>query len=105
VVESEQGAGSARWARAREGGFAVKFTYRLIKETSGYVAECVESDAAGEGTTADEAVESLRVVLDERMCRPDAVAPPAAPVRSEIDLELAVDKRTRKSIDLGGPGG
>ena len=83
----------------------MKFTYRLIKDANGYVAECVESDAAGEGKSAKEAVESLRVSLDERMFRPDAVAPPPTGPHSPIELELASDKPAPKSLDLGGPGG
>ena len=84
----------------------MKFTYRLIKDANGYLAECVESDAAGEGKSSKEAVESLRTSLEERMFRPDAVAPPAAAEpHSTIELELASDNAAPKSIDLGGPGG
>jgi hypothetical protein len=65
----------------------MKFTYRLIKDRRGWLAECVESDAAGEGESSMEAVESLRVSLEERMLRPDAVAPPpdAEPVTIELE--------------------
>ena len=53
----------------------MKFTYRLIREaTAWWFAECVESDAVGEGKTAPEAVESLRASIEDRMFRPDAVA-------------------------------
>jgi hypothetical protein len=83
----------------------MKFTYRLIKDANGYVAECVESEAAGEGKTSKDAVESLRASLEERMFRPDAVAPPPETERSTIELELASEKTPRKSLDLGGPGG
>ena len=83
----------------------MKFTYHLIKDANGYVAECVESEAAGEGKTSKEAVESLRLSLEERMFRPDAVAPPPETPHSAIDLELASERTPRKSLDLGGPGG
>ena len=83
----------------------MKFTYRLIKDASGWMAECVESDVAGEGKTAEEAVESLHASLEERMFRPDAVAPPPETEHSVIELELTDDKTPRKSLDLGGPGG
>lgn len=83
----------------------MKFTYRLIRDGSGWVAECAESDALGEGKTSKEAVESLRASLEERMFRPDAVAPPEETARTTIELELATEKPTRKSLDLGGPGG
>jgi hypothetical protein len=83
----------------------MKFTYRLIKDKNGYVAECVESDAAGEGKSSKEAVESLRASLEERMFRPDAVAPPESTAHSTIELELTSEKAAPKSLDLGGPGG
>lgn len=83
----------------------MKFTYRLQKETSGWLAECVESDAMGEGTTERDAIQSLRVSLEERMLRPDAVAPPSEEIAASIELELAAEKATPDSLDLGGPGG
>lgn len=84
----------------------MKFTYRLVKDANGWVAECVESEAAGEGKTSKEAVESLRASLEERMFRPDAVAPPPEAEHSKIELELASEAaKSRKSVDLRGPGG
>ena len=85
----------------------MKFTYRLIRDKNGFLAECVESEAAGEGKTAKDAVESLRKSLEERMFRPDAVAPPSTPTEGVVELVLA-DEATpsaeRRSLDLGGPG-
>ena len=66
----------------------MKFTYRLIKDGTGWLAECVESEVAGEGKTAHDAVQSLRAALEERMERPDAVAPPSRPEHARIELEL-----------------
>lgn len=85
----------------------MKFTYRLIKDASGWMAECVESEAAGEGKTSKEAVESLRTSLEERMFRPDAVAPPEQTEHSTIELELTSESESEKTreLDLGGPGG
>ena len=83
----------------------MKFTYRLQKEATGWLAECVESDAMGEGTTERDAVQSLRTSLEERMLRPDAVAPPAEQISASIELELTNEKTPRDSLDLGGPGG
>ncbi|CAN5920906.1 hypothetical protein BH11MYX4_BH11MYX4_26000 [soil metagenome] len=84
----------------------MKFTYRLRKEPSGWLAECVASDAMGEGRTESEAVASLRISLEERMFRPDAVAPPAVPPpRPTIVLELAAAAAGPDSLDPGGPGG
>jgi hypothetical protein len=83
----------------------MRFSYRLIKDKSGIVAECVESEAAGEGKTEREAVNSLRNALAERMFRPDAVAPPSKPeAEPAIELVLADENAERKSLDLGGPG-
>lgn len=86
----------------------MRFTYRLVREKDGFVAECFESEAAGEGKTEALAVESLRKVLEERMFRPDAVAPPpkAPPGAngSAIELVHMPDSATRPTLDLGGPG-
>ncbi len=86
----------------------MKFTYRLIRDKGGFVAECIEAEAAGDGRTAKDAVESLRLALEERMFRPDAVAPPSEPAESVIELVLADERGSasseRGSLDLGGPG-
>ncbi len=65
----------------------MRFTYRLVPDGSGFVAECVENEAAGEGRTEREAIDSLRTTLRERLIRPDAVAPPSNPV-PEPEIEL-----------------
>ena len=86
----------------------MRFSYRLIRDKSGFVAECIESDVAGEGDTAKDAVESLRTSLEERMFRPDAIAPPAEATESTIELVLSDGaerhREEEKTIDLGGPG-
>ncbi len=64
----------------------MKFTYRILEDGGSFVAECLESDAQGEGKTADDAVASLRASLRERMFRPDAVAPPSERTTSAIEL-------------------
>jgi hypothetical protein len=81
----------------------MKFSYRLIEDVNGWLAECVESDAAGEGASEREAVESLRKALEERMLRPDAIAPPSSPDSARIELERAPDAG-RTPLDLSGPG-
>jgi hypothetical protein len=86
----------------------MKLHYRLIKDANGFLAECVESDAMGEGKTAKEAVASLKKSLQERMFRPDAVAPPPEQEEPEIELVLADDRGDRadvgREVDYGGPG-
>jgi hypothetical protein len=72
----------------------MRFSYYLIRDKGGYVAECVESEAAGEGKSGPEAVASLRKSLEERMSRPDAVAPPSERVEGTIELVLADDRTT-----------
>jgi len=87
----------------------MRLSYRLVRDARGYVAECVESEAAGEGKSAREAVASLKQSLEERMLRPDAIAPPSHPTNETIELVLA-DGRSEsrlendREIDLGGPG-
>ena len=78
----------------------MRFSYRLIKDARGYLAECIESEAAGEGKTAHDAVESLREALRERMFRADAVAPPPASVETEIELVLTEDGQSEASASV-----
>lgn len=68
----------------------MKLTYRLVRDAAGWVAECVETEAAGEGRTEGDAVAALKNALVERLFRPDAVAPPSRPEPApEIELEPA----------------
>jgi len=83
----------------------MKFTYRLISADGGWLAECVETDAAGEGATEDAAVASLRKAIEERMFRPDAIAPPSSPTRAAIELTPASEREKEEHmLDAGGPG-
>lgn len=82
----------------------MKFSYRVRQDGNAYTAECVENDALGEGPTRQAAVESLRVALQERMFRPDAVAPPSVPDDDRIELREANEEPPAEKIDLGGPG-
>ncbi len=76
----------------------MKFSYTLSQDASGWLAECVESDAAGTGPTPEEAVASLRRSLEERMFRPDAVAPPSENPHAPIVLERAAQTKPRSSF-------
>lgn len=75
----------------------MRFSYRLIKDARGYLAECIECELAGEGKTVRDAVESLRESLKERMCRADAVAPPPSAVDAAVELVLTEDGQSGSS--------
>lgn len=79
----------------------MRFSYRLTREKGGFLAACVESDALGEGATEKDAVASLRQALEERMFRPDAVAPPSDRADGSIELVRADEA---KVIEPSGPG-
>ena len=64
----------------------MQFSYRLQKTDGAFAAECLELDVVGEGPSEDAAVASLRDLLEERMLRPDAIAPPASGAEGKIDL-------------------
>lgn len=75
----------------------MRFSYRLIRDARGYLAECIEADVAGEGKNARDAVESLRTSLKERMFRADAIAPPSSTFEATIDLVLTEDGQSEPS--------
>jgi hypothetical protein len=64
----------------------MKVSYRLVASPQGWIAECVEADAEGQGETAEAAVFELRQALAARL-RPEAVAPPPSPLPAP-DIEL-----------------
>jgi hypothetical protein len=78
----------------------MRFTYRLIRDARGYLAECIEAEAAGEGKTARDALASLREALRERMFRADAIAPPPGCVETEIELVLTEDGQSEPSASV-----
>ena len=82
----------------------MNFTYRIVEDDGCFVAECLESDAQGEGKTQNAAVESLRSALSERMFRPDAIAPPDVDTTEPIHLSMAAPGAGRPEMDPSGPG-
>lgn len=82
----------------------MNLTYKLVHDGERWLAECVESDAMGEGKTQNEAVKSLERALKERMFRPDAVAPPSETETTPIVLTLAHDNAHDAAVDPSGPG-
>jgi hypothetical protein len=84
----------------------MRLSYLLVRNREGFIAECVETDAVGEGKTAKDAVASLRAALEERMFRPDAIAPPSEPAETFIELVLAKESEavSERAKVLDGPG-
>lgn len=64
----------------------MRMTYRIVPEDGGFTAECLESDVAAAGKTEADAVASLQTALEERLLRPDAIAPPSRPANTTIEL-------------------
>lgn len=64
----------------------MKVTYRLLPDDGGFTAECLEPDVSATGTTEADAIASLRRALEERLFRPDAIAPPSRPPNATIEL-------------------
>ena len=81
----------------------MRFTYKIVHERGGVVAECLEVDAMGEGGTEAAAVAALKSSLEERMFRPDAVAPPQEESSCSIDL-VAVDVTACAPMASPDPG-
>lgn len=85
----------------------MRFTYRIVREKSAFVAECRECEVAGEGLSEAAAVASLQTMLEERMFRPDAVAPPEKDVAAApIELVHVPDSTGGRSVEgpVEGPG-
>jgi predicted RNase H-like HicB family nuclease len=65
-----------------------KFTASIWQEDEWFVAQCVEVDVASQGTTEDEALESLRDALELHFTPPVATISPQ--IRSlEIEVKAA----------------
>jgi predicted RNase H-like HicB family nuclease len=64
----------------------VKVSAVVSKVEGGWVAECEEVDLAGEGTTRDEALATLRAALEDYFHRAEAVAPPTDAPREAIEI-------------------
>lgn len=77
----------------------MQFSYRLDQVEDHFIAECIEVDAAGEGTTAAEAVLELRELLSKKM-EPQAVAPPSQ--RGPIEIDLTESGATRGIPNASG---
>jgi hypothetical protein len=68
---------------------SMKVTAVLTQEGRRWIAQCEQVDRAGEGTTPELAVASLREALRDYFGQAEAVAPPANPPAAEaIDIEI-----------------
>jgi hypothetical protein len=65
-----------------------RYTARLSRTSSCFVAQCVEIEAAGEGSTREAAIRSLRAELEDRFGHVEGMAPPVSP--NPISIELLV---------------
>jgi predicted RNase H-like HicB family nuclease len=61
----------------------------LLTQIAGrWLAQCEEVDRAGEGSTPDEAVASLRDALEEYFGQVEAVAPPSRQAAESIEIVI-----------------
>ena len=51
-----------------------------------YIAECVELDMLGEGTSPDLAVQALRKALLDKLTHPEAIGPPESTPTAEVEV-------------------
>lgn len=80
----------------------MRYTARLNRTSSGFVAQCVETEALGEGSTKEGALQSLRTELEDQLSHVEGMAPPPEPTTISVDL-LVVDEGGALSAD-DGPG-
>lgn len=80
-----------------------RYTYRLGPSDGGYLAECVEIDAEGEGNTREAAIDALREAIRERMTSAEAVAPPPSTPQAAVELIEAAPLR-ESAPSPQGPG-
>jgi predicted RNase H-like HicB family nuclease len=64
----------------------MKVTAIVSQTHEGWLAQCEETDCAGEGATPEQALAELRVALEEYFGHSEAVAPPAEEPRETIEI-------------------
>jgi hypothetical protein len=67
------------------------YTARVSASAEGFVAECLEVEAAGRAPTRSGAIESLRQELFERMGHVEGMAPPKEAPSIVIDIVVVDD--------------
>jgi HD superfamily phosphodiesterase len=67
------------------------YTAKLRHEPSGFIADCIELDATGEGATRDDALDALRAELAERVGHVEGMVPPVDNPPLEIEI-VVVDE-------------
>jgi hypothetical protein len=70
------------------GRVSVKVSAVVSHVQDRWLAECEEVDLAGEGSTPDEALASLRSALEEYFGHAEAVAPPSAASSEPIEIVI-----------------
>jgi hypothetical protein len=69
----------------------MRYTARLNQTSSGFVAQCVEVEAFGEGSTREDAIRSLQTELEDQLSHVEGMAPPSVPAAISIDLVVLED--------------
>jgi len=67
-----------------------------------WLAQCEEVDRAGEGSTPEEALASLRVALEEYFGHAEAIAPPPEAPREQIEI-VVLDSPTAPRVPVDAP--
>ena len=68
---------------------AMRYTARLSRTSSGFIAQCVEIDALGEGSTGEAAIRSLETELRDQLGHVEGMAPPDVPP-TPVSIDLVV---------------
>jgi hypothetical protein len=81
-----------------------RYTARLHRTSSSFVAQCVEIEIAGEGSTREAAIRSLKAELEDRLGHVEGIAPPVAPTPISIELLVLDDASETPDRDTGTLG-
>jgi predicted RNase H-like HicB family nuclease len=68
-----------------------------------WLATCLDLEASGEGKTREEAIESLRIAIEERET-PEAMAPPEVDQTSVVEILIVGQHTDERAQEPTGPG-
>ncbi len=79
--------------------------FRATLQNTGesWLATCLDLEASGEGKTREEALESLRVAIEERET-PEAMAPPEVDLPPGIEILVVGPDADERALEPTGPG-